>query len=76
MYEASNGETATTGSEQGNVVAFARPMLQRTEPYLTDEERLALRRLIQLLPRLEALERKSNVVFNACPTARRELSDR
>jgi hypothetical protein len=76
MKEGKNVIPATVDSVLAeNVLPFSRRIL-RTEPYLTDDERVAVRRVIALLPELEETVRRMNIIATACPTARRELSGR
>jgi hypothetical protein len=56
------------------VLPFVRRAV-KTEPYLTDQERAALRRLIVLLPRLEEMDRQLRRVHAGCPTFRREAGE-
>jgi len=56
------------------VLPFVRRAI-KSEPYLTDQERTALRRLIALLPRLEEIDRQVQRVHSACPTFRREAGE-
>lgn len=56
------------------VVQFrSRPAVKESVPYLTDPERLALRRLIALEERIALAIKKLDHLEMACPTARREI---
>lgn len=69
-------EAENAGDDYGgtSVVRFrARTAMRQSEPYLSDAERSALRRLLAMEERIRLAVRKMEHLENACPTAKREI---
>lgn len=73
MSEAENASGGDYGGSEKVVQFRARPATKQSEPYLCDEERLALRRLIALEKKIALAIRKLELLEVACPTAKREI---
>lgn len=75
MSEQENGESGAVDYGGNTVVQFraSRPATRESQPYLTDDERLALRRLIAMEKQIALAVKKLEHLEHACPTARREI---
>ena len=65
---------AADGGSADKVVQFrTRPAVRESVPYLTDDEKLAIRRLLAMEERIKLAVWKLEHLEHACPTAKREI---